>query len=201
MGAVAILLAAGESERVSGPKPLLPWGDSTLIEYQMRQLTDAPLDRLIVVLGHAWERIEPLVGGERVEVLVNERYREGRASSVRAGAAAVWDDDEAVLILAVDQPRPAALLSRLLEAHRTAEGLITVPTFAGRRGHPATYSGALTPELRQVTEESQGLRALAHAHAQALREVPVEDAVVLVDINTPDEYRRAHELFFGAPPP
>ena len=200
MGAVAILLAAGESQRMGRPKPLLPWAGTTLIEYQMRQLSEASLDRIIVVLGHAWEQVEPLVGGRGVEVLVNDRYREGRASSVRAGAAAVWDEDKAVLVLAVDQPRPAGLLSRLLDAHRQQGGLVTVPTFEGRRGHPTVYSGALTPELRQVTEESQGLRALARTHASQVREVPVDNPIVLVDINTPEEYERAHAQFAGGPP-
>ena len=31
----AILLAAGESTRMGQPKALLPWGDQTLIEYQI----------------------------------------------------------------------------------------------------------------------------------------------------------------------
>jgi len=196
---VAVLLAAGESQRMGRPKGLLSWGDATLIEYQLRRLLDAGLDRVIVVLGHAWEQIAPLAGGENVEIVVNDRYREGRASSVRAGAGAVWDEDEAVLVLAVDQPRPATLLSRLLQAHRTGGGLITVPTFEGRRGHPALYSGALTPELRQVTEESQGLRALARAHARHVKEVPLDDPTVLLDINTPEEYQWAHTDFFGRP--
>ena len=200
LSTVAVLLAAGESQRMGRSKPLLPWGDATLIEYQVRQLLDASLDRIIVVLGHAWEEVAPLVSGERLEVLVNDRYREGRASSVRAGAAAVWDEDEAVVILAVDQPRPAALLSRLLEAHRSGGGPITVPTFQGQRGHPVAYSGVLTPELRQVTDESRGLRGVTRAHAQQVQEVPLEDPTVLLDVNTPREYEAAHSLFFGRPP-
>ena len=38
----AILLAAGESTRMGRPKPLLKWGDSTLVEYQVAQLAAVP---------------------------------------------------------------------------------------------------------------------------------------------------------------
>jgi molybdenum cofactor cytidylyltransferase len=34
----AILLAAGESTRMGRPKPLLPWGETTLLEYQLAEL-------------------------------------------------------------------------------------------------------------------------------------------------------------------
>jgi CTP:molybdopterin cytidylyltransferase MocA len=52
----AILLAAGESTRMGQPKALLPWGDVTLIEYQVRELRAAGVDDVVVVLGHAAAR-------------------------------------------------------------------------------------------------------------------------------------------------
>jgi molybdenum cofactor cytidylyltransferase len=33
--AAGVLLAAGESARMGRPKRLVPWGDTTLIEYQV----------------------------------------------------------------------------------------------------------------------------------------------------------------------
>ncbi|HXH82078.1 MAG TPA: NTP transferase domain-containing protein, partial [Candidatus Tectomicrobia bacterium] len=37
----AILLAAGRSERMGRPKPLLPWGSQTLVAYQVTELSAA----------------------------------------------------------------------------------------------------------------------------------------------------------------
>ena len=101
----AILLAAGESTRMGRPKALLPWRDTTLVEYQVRELTAAGVERIAVVLGHDAGEVWPHVPDE-AHMVVNEAYREGRASSLRAGAGALPDDADPILVLGVDQPRP-----------------------------------------------------------------------------------------------
>jgi molybdenum cofactor cytidylyltransferase len=191
----AILLAASESARMGEPKPLLPWGETTLIEYQLGELAASGLDDIVVVLGYEAERVRPLVSTAGVRVVVNEGYRQGWTGSLRVGAAAVPDDAEAVLVLNVDQPRPRTLLLRLLEAHRKGGAAITVPTYEGRRGQPTVVAGALLEELRAVDEESLGLRGLLERHRQEVQEVPVASPLVLLDMNTPEEYERARRDF------
>ena len=198
--AAGVLLAAGESARMGRPKPLLPWGDTTLIEYQVGEMLAAGLERVIVVLGHAWQDVKPYLTGPAVETVINEAYRESKAGSVRAVAASLLDEDEAVAILSVDQPRPQDVLTRLLAAHDAGAALVTVPVHGGRRGHPTVLAGALIPELRNVLDETLGLRGLIERHQASLREVPFDTPIVLLDLNTPDEYRQAHELFFGWSP-
>jgi molybdenum cofactor cytidylyltransferase len=199
--AVGVLLAAGESARMDRTKAILPWGDSTLIEYQVGEMLSAGLERVVVVLGYAWQDVKPRLTAPTVEAVINEAYRESKAGSLRAAAASLLDEDEAVAILSVDQPRPRDVLERLLSAHDAAAALITVPVHGGRRGHPTILAGALIPELRNVRDETLGLRGLIEQHQGSLREVPFDTPIVLVDLNTPDEYRQAHELFFGWSPP
>jgi CTP:molybdopterin cytidylyltransferase MocA len=199
--AAGVLLAAGESARIGRPKPLLPWGDTTLVEYQVGEMLGAGLERVVVVLGHAWQDVKPYLAGPAVEVVVNEAYRESKAGSLRAVAASLLDEDEAVVILSVDQPRPRDVLARLLAAHDAGAALVTVPVHGGRRGHPTILAGALIPELRNVLDETLGLRGLIERHRASLREVPFETPIVLLDLNTPSEYRQAHEVFFGWSPP
>jgi len=118
MSVAAILLAAGESYRMGTPKPLLEWGGSTLVKYQLVQLKGPPVDRVVVVLGYGADVIRPLVHGASADVVINERYTEGRASSLQVGAAALGEDTEAVLVLNVDQPRPRRIIERLLREHQ-----------------------------------------------------------------------------------
>ncbi|MYK25863.1 MAG: NTP transferase domain-containing protein, partial [Dehalococcoidia bacterium] len=47
----SILLAAGMSTRMGQPKALLDWGGEPLICYQIRQLQEAGVDEVVVVLG------------------------------------------------------------------------------------------------------------------------------------------------------
>jgi molybdenum cofactor cytidylyltransferase len=190
----AILLAAGESTRMGRPKALLPWRDGTLIEYQVRELRGAGVDDVVVVLGHAAEEVRPHVPPE-ARVVVNEAYREGRAPSLRAGAAALADDADPVVVVNVDQPRPRELLRALVAAHRDEGAAITVPAWQGKRGHPIVLSAALLPELREASDEAKGLRGVTSAHEGALLEVDLGSELVRLDINTPEEYERALSAF------
>src|SRR3989304_5515610 len=81
--------AGGETPRMGAPKPLLEWGGYTLIEYQLAQLKRSPVDQVVVVLGHRADEIRPLVHRAGALAVINELYAEGRASSVRVGAAAL----------------------------------------------------------------------------------------------------------------
>ncbi len=199
MTVAAILLAGGESSRMGTAKPLLEWGGNTLIEYQLAQLKEPPVDRLVVVLGHRADEVLPYVrsAGPDVVVVVNEMYAEGRASSLRLGAAALPDDTTAILVLSVDQPRPHDVIARLVDVHRHSGSLITVPTYDDRRGHPPLLDGSLLPELREVNEATQGLRAVIERHAADVTELPFETSAVLLDLNRPQEYQKARASYFA----
>ncbi len=206
MTVASILLAGGESSRMGAAKPLLEWGGNTLIEYQLAQLKEPPVERVVVVLGHRADEVLPYVGraGPDVVVVVNELYAEGRASSLRLGAAAFPDDTTAILVLSVDQPRPHDVIARLVDVHRHSGSLITVPTYDDRRGHPPLLDGSLLPELREVNEATQGLRAVIERHAADVNELPFETSAVLLDLNRPQEYQKARASYFapagGRPP-
>lgn len=197
MTVAAILLAAGESKRMGMPKPLLEWGGHTLIEYQVAQLKGPPIDEVVVVLGHQADRIAPLVRQSGIRVVINEGYSEGRASSLRVGAAALGVGIDAVLVLNVDAPRPHWIIARLVEEHLAQGSLITVPVYRGERGHPSVLAGSLLPELREVRDESLGLRAILERHAAAVREIPFDLPVVLLNINDPGQYLEARTSYFG----
>jgi CTP:molybdopterin cytidylyltransferase MocA len=194
----ALLLAGGESSRMGQPKALLEWGaGQTLIEYQIDELRQPPVERVIVVLGHRAEQIRPFAEKIECEVIVNELYERGRASSVRIGARALPEDTRTIVILDVDQPRPRAVIHRLIESHIRASTMITVPTFDGQRGHPTIIDGWLLPELRRVRERTQGLRGLLEAHESDILEVPFESDIVLLGMNTPAEYEEAKARYFS----
>jgi CTP:molybdopterin cytidylyltransferase MocA len=196
----AILMAGGESRRMGSPKPLLDWGGVTLIEYQLQQLREAGADNIVAVLGHEADTVRPLVRKAGARAILNELYREGRASSVRVGAAGLGDDTEAVVVLNVDQPRPADVTRRLLHEHRARRALVTLPMHAGKRGHPVILDGSLLSEMREVREDTQGLRAIVERHSRLVHEVEFDSPVVLLDLNEPGDYETARRMFFEVAP-
>ncbi len=190
----AILLAAGESTRMGTQKALLPWRGSPLIRYQIQALLDAGVSEVVVVLGYRAERLRPLVEAfPNARAVLNLRYRTGKSSSVRAGLRHVDPQAEAILVLAVDQPRSPETLSQVVALHRRLGCLITYPAYKGKGGHPIIFSKTLLPELIRVRESRQGLREVVQRHRAEVARIEVEDAEVLLDLNQPEEFQKAVE--------
>jgi molybdenum cofactor cytidylyltransferase len=177
-------------------KQLLPWAGTTLIDWQVSQLREAGAGEVVAVLGHEAEQVRDAVPGT-ARVAINRGYRDGRASSLRCGADEIEDDVDAVLILSVDQPRPAWLSRRLIDRWRETGAPLVSPRFPRRFGHPVLIDGRLLPELRSVREETLGLRAVIERHASAASSVSISNEKVDVDLNTPADYEAALRAFEG----
>ena len=192
----AIVLAAGESTRMGQPKALLSMG--------WRAAGTAPggpfggpaggRPTVIVVVGGLLDEVQATLDSTPARVVTNPRFREGRATSLAAGARALKDRPTSVLVVSVDQPLAPELLDPLVSAWQAEPDALLRPTFAGRSGHPLIVPADVAPELEQVTEATQGLRAVVTRHRHRLRSVPVESELAVLNLNTPADVRRRRTL-------
>ncbi len=193
----AILLAAGESSRMGQLKALLPWRGQSLLDHQILALRAGGADRVVAVLGHRADELAPLVERhDGATWVLNPDYLQGKTTSIKAGLSAL--DDGAVsevLLLNVDQPRSAADIARVLDTHRANDYAVTVPTCGGKGGHPIALSAALLGELRNIDEESQGIKAVVRRRPDAINRFSLENPEILLDLNTPEQYSEAVESF------
>ena len=189
---VAMLLAAGESSRMGQLKALLPWQGTSLLKHQVASLRAAGVDRVVVVLGHRSDELKAeLSGTEGVTRQVNPDYLQGKTTSIKAGLSALGTEEpNALLILNVDQPRSSDVIQSLLEEHLSNGNLITIPTHNGKGGHPIILSPSLLNELKEIDEESFGIKAVVQRHLESTRRVDMDTPEVLWDLNTPEEYQR-----------
>lgn len=197
----AILLAAGESTRMGDLKALLPWQGRPLIAHQIAELLAAGVAEVIVVTGHAADRIAPhLPADPRVREAFNADYRTGRSASVRAGLAAIDPGAADLIILNVDQPTARGIIHRLIGAHQAAGAPISVPTRAGKRGHPPIFNRALAPEIAAIDEATEGLKRVVRTHAADLQPVEIDSPLVTLNLNRPAEYAAAVVATPDVPP-
>ena len=189
----AILLAAGESSRMRRLKALLPWRGTTLLEHQLRSLLEAGVHHVVVVLGHDADRLKPIVDSvDSASWSLNPDYLLGKTTSLKTGVAALAGKQISdVLLLNVDQPRSADTVRTVLERHVASTCQITIPTYGGKGGHPIFISAKLLPELAEIEEESQGLKAVVRRHAEATERFELDDPELLWDLNTPEQYQEA----------
>ena len=197
-----VLLAAGESSRMGRPKQTLDWLGEPLVVYQTRQLLEVGVGQVVVVLGHEAAVVRPLVEAvedARLTIVFNPDYLEGKTTSIKAGLRAMGSGAASLLLLAADQPRPAALLRRLAEGHQERGALISIPAYRGKHGHPPVFDATLLPELLRITEEGRGVREVIQRHSGAIHEVEVDDPLVLTNLNTREDYERARALAASGP--
>ena len=202
----ALLLAAGESSRMGELKALLPWRGSTLLQHQVSALAEAGALRIVVVLGHQAHRLEPLLKNHpEVYCAHNPDYQKGKTTSVKVGLKALHEairdprsrhtsenaQEEALLVLNVDQPRSAITIRNLIDNHLASKALITIPTHGGKGGHPTIFSTVLLPELLKISEDTQGLKAVVNRHHAQIQQIELDTSEVLLDLNTPEDYQQA----------
>ena len=198
----AIVLAAGKSTRMGQPKALLPWAGAPLVRHQVNLLTAQPaIDLVIVVVGSLLDEVRDALQGTSASVVTNPRFREGRATSLAAGALSLEGRSTSVLVASVDQPLDASLLDPLVAAWRTDPASLWRPSYQGRSGHPLIVPADVAPELAHVTEATQGLRAVVTRHRHRLRSVPVNSQLAVLNLNTPADYAAAQPSSGPAPSP
>lgn len=197
---VALVLAAGESSRMGRLKALLPWDGVPLIRYQVDCLRQAGAGLVVVVLGHRAEEVRPHVPvSPDVCVVVNTRYRQGKTTSITLGLAQAPSDAEGLVLMSVDQPRPAPLVAALIATFREHRAPVTQPTFGGKRGHPMIFRADVLPKLADIREETQGIKPVVDSYRAEAMLVPVDSPIVLVDLNTEADYQRASVLWTELP--
>lgn len=203
---VGILLAAGASQRMGTPKPLLPFGDRTTLEQCLFHLQEGSIKRVVVVLGCARNQIEellaPLFQEKGIQVAFNERYREGMLSSVQCGIrAAEALRPDGYLVSLVDQPFVTATTIRaVVDAFCSTEKRIVVPTFEGQRGHPICLDASLRDAILSLDIEGGGLRTLIRRLEEETLLVPLSSDEILRDMDTPEDYHRELERWrFSCP--
>ena len=186
MGFGAVVLAAGLSSRMAPVnKLLISLGDRPVIWHVVQTALDAGLDPVTVVSGHDREAVRAVLASLPVRIVGNDDYKEGLASSIRAGVAAIAADVGAALFLLGDMPLIAPHhLRPLLAAFVPAKGRsICIPTYRTRRGNPVLWSTQHFPRLLKLSGD-QGARVLFRDLADQILEVDMPDDAVLVDIDT-----------------
>jgi molybdenum cofactor cytidylyltransferase len=190
----AVVLAAGQSRRMGEPKLLLPWGDgSTIIRKVCQQVATAEgLGKVIVVAGRWRAEIEAQVADLPLRVVDNPRHAEGEMiSSLLVGLDALGEGYDACLVVLGDQPAiEVGVIEGVLAAYFEGQGKIVAPRYRGQRGHPIIFDRALWAALRALPEGGAP-RDVVRAHPDDLYHLDVESDSVLLDVDTPADYRRA----------
>jgi molybdenum cofactor cytidylyltransferase len=182
-----VVLAAGASSRMGEQKLLLELGGETIVRRTVRQVCEAGVDDVLVVVGYQHDKVLQALDGLPIRHAINERYQEGMGSSFRTAIEHIGDSDAALFALA-DQPFVTAANYRsILDAFRQQAPAIVSVRYGDVTAPPHMFGKELFPELAALVH---GARPVLERHTDRRIVLPFP-AELLQDIDTPDDYEVA----------
>ena len=193
-----VILAAGESSRMGRDKALLPWpadagsaATDTFLSAAIR-LFSVHVDEVLVVVGKNESALTPVVYATGASVVVNPDPTRGQFSSLRVALREVLNRGrDAAMITLVDRPPVREETLRTLRVAFEQSGRerkwAVIPDFHGKHGHPILAGRELIEAFLRAPETSNA-RDVEHAHQDQIDYVPVDDPLIALNIDTPDQY-------------
>ena len=182
----AVILAAGESQRMGEPKLLMKIGKKRIIEWVIDSFRDT-VDDPIVVLGYKPENLVPILKQLGVRWVINKNYREGMVSSFKAGLEGLKSCDAVFLALG-DQPFvDRDFLAKAIDAWRGGAKIVS-PVYKGKKGHPVLFDKSLFDEILSL-QKREMIRDVIHRHESEHRLVEAGEWTV-IDLDTPESFMK-----------
>ena len=199
-----VILAAGFSTRMGRDKALLPWppvaegtpAANTFLGATI-DLLQAYTDLVIVVAGKNEAALEPVAYAHGAFVAVNREPERGQFSSLQVGVQEVLSRGrDAALIALIDHP-PAlpSTVQTLRDVFLNSGPDVWAVVPELRRGeelvhgHPILIGREIIEAFLRAPADATA-RDIEHRYQQHIQYVPVDDARVAANVDTPEDYER-----------
>lgn len=184
-----IILAAGESTRFGQLKQLLDWRGQPFVRRVAQTALQADLGPVTVVVGHHAPQVESALSDLPVTIVHNPDHAQGQSTSIRAGLANTASRVGSAIFLLADQPQiPVEVLRALAEQHAQSLPAILAPlVLEETRANPVLFDRLTFPDLLSLTGDVGG-RAIFGKHR--VEYLPWHDDLLLLDVDTPEDYER-----------
>jgi molybdenum cofactor cytidylyltransferase len=198
-GLYAVILAAGESTRMGTDKALLPWPPAaagspftgqTFLSAAILALEPFS-EKVIVVAGKNEPNLAPTVYASGASLVRNPEPDRGQFSSLQVGLQEVLSDGrDAAMVTLIDRPPvSAATLKTLCSAFTKAASHVwaVVPEYNGKHGHPFLLAREMIEAFLKAPASATA-RDIEHENLQHVEYVVVDDPLVTLNVDTPEEY-------------
>lgn len=186
----ALVLAAGESQRLGQPKQLAHFRGRPLLRHTAQVALQSDCDRVIVTLGANAGACQHVLEELPLETLMIKNWREGMSASIVAGARLVTTlpETSALLVTLCDQPLiSATMLNVIIAEHKNTGAPIVASEYTGRLGAPVLFARRVFADLMSL-QGDRGARDLITSQRHPVTGIPLPEAVC--DIDTTGDLER-----------
>jgi molybdenum cofactor cytidylyltransferase len=186
-----VVLAAGQADRFGMPKQTLLWRGRPMVRAVTETALQAGLSPVIVVVGAYRQAVTDALVDLPVIIVHNPDWNAGQSSSLKTGLQALPPETGAAIFLLADQPRvPVELLHGLCKLHSENLSSLVAPRVNDRRANPVLFDRRTFPALSSLEGDLGGRALFEPNHTFSVSWLPWLDEGLLMDVDTPDDYRR-----------
>lgn len=174
-------------------KLTLTLGDRPVIRHVAETVLSARLLEVIVVINpRNGDAIREVLHGLSLRFVCNERFEEGIASSIAAGAAAVSSGCEAMILIQGDQPLVIPeMLRALIDAWGQGDSEFVAAAFGDVTTTPVLFGRPLLGELAALRGD-MGARSVLARHRGRTISFPRWRGI---DLDTDEDYAKVQRIW------
>lgn len=184
-----VVLAAGMSSRLGRPKQVLVYQGKSLLNHAVDAALETGIRPVMVVVGANKDEVVKEIEKKETELVKNEDWQEGIASSLRCGLEAAQKKKagiDGIIFMVCDQPFVTkSLLESLLKAQHETGLPIVASSYDGELGTPALFHKDFFAKLMELTGDT-GARKLIRQHEGQVAKVAFPKG--RIDIDTKRDY-------------
>ena len=185
-----VILSAGNSSRMGVPKLGLKYSEkTTFLENILEKYLLYGCNEIVVVVNQQSEKYikkNKVVFPENVKIVINKNLELDRFYSVKIGLQSL-EKKQATFIVNVDNPFvDREIIYALLNEISNAD--FVYPSYLGKGGHPVLLSQKIVNDI--VNENKNHFNFKDYLQKYSKKIVEVNNEMVLVNINTLEEYNR-----------
>lgn len=195
---MGLVLAGGYSSRAHGFKLLMEVEGQPVIERLIDAISPY-VTEIILVTGFRQEEVVSWADSWqmnhkcRLNCVYNEQYAQGMFTSVQRGAQVIWNrmQKDATITHAIMTPGDyPCIIKRTVEELIDHKGDVVIPSYHKHAGHPIVVS---RPVISTIIEESPDSHLKKVLQCFDRHYVDVNHEGILLDVDTPEQMRRARE--------
>jgi molybdenum cofactor cytidylyltransferase len=138
-----------------------------------------------IVVGAYSELIVPHLADLDIQIIYNEQWQTGMASSIRCGSkemVAIAPELDAIVLMVCDQPFVSSdLIHQLINQHRTTNFPIVASEYGEVLGVPALFHRTLFLELKTLRGDV-GAKFIIRQHRSRVLSIPFVEGAIDLDI-------------------
>lgn len=182
----AIIMAAGQSKRMGTQKLLLPFADTTLLEYFLQRFPYHLFTHIYLVYNDI--RVAEVAGNFRVTLLYNSVPQNGQSVSIRLGVEKSQAED-GMLFTVADQPFLAEdVIEKLIQEFSENKEKIVRPLCNNKPQNPVIFPRYCCHDLLNI-EGDKGGREVISLYPNSLHYINFSRDISFKDADTLEDYK------------